>query len=154
MNRRTAVVFGAGLLVAVLLGGLLLMVRSATGRSAEQVVCRTSVTAGLTDGPHAPLDLSGDVELLVQPDQSFTGVLTLKTDGSKIGIKGQGAGRGIDIIFEPPGGKQLFAHGVLEHPIWECQGNAGGPLVGPDYGDQGDWTTYPPFIRVISGTTR
>lgn len=154
LRRYTVGITGLGLIIVVVTSVSLLIAQEVMAKRNIVVVCRTGITAGLTGGPHAPLDLSGNVELFVKEDLSFTGVLTLRNGGSKINIKGQGAGRGIDLVFEPTNGKQLFAHGVLENSIWECKGNAGGPLVGPDYGDQGDWTNYPPFIRVISPTVR
>jgi hypothetical protein len=155
MRQRIPLVTSLTLLAVFLGVSTFLLVQSVVAKKHDPtIICRTSITAGLTDGPHAPLDLSGDVEMYVRSDLSFTGRLTLKQGGSHVAMKGQGAGHGVDIIFEPQGGKQLFAHGILEHSLYECSGNAGGPLVGPDYGDEGDWTNYPPFIRVISGTQR
>jgi hypothetical protein len=111
--------------------------------------CSAGIEAGLTDGPHAPMDLSGNFVLIVNPDDlTFYGSLTLNS-GEEIGITGQSVGRGIDIVFQTAEGELLFAHGSLQAPLSECSGNAGGPLVGPDFGDQGDWTTRPPFIRII-----
>jgi hypothetical protein len=117
---------------------------------ADSFACTAGIEAGLTDGPHAPLDLSGNFSLIVNSnDLSFYGALTLNAAGEQIAMTGQGVGRGIDIVFETAAGDLLFAHGSLQAPLSECVGNAGGPLVGPGFGDQGDWTTRPPFIRVI-----
>ncbi len=108
LRRYTLGITGLGLLVVLVASMSLLLVQEARAKRNKAIICRTGITAGLTDGPHAPLDLSGNVELVVKEDLSFTGVLTLQDGGSTINIKGQGAGHGIDLVFEPAGGKQLF----------------------------------------------
>ena len=117
--------------------------------SSDVFACSAGIEAGLTDGPHAPLDLSGNFILMVNPeDLSFYGTLTLN-NGEAVAMTGQSVGRGIDIVFETSDGSLLFAHGPLQTSLHNCTGNAGGPLVGPGFGDSGDWTTRPPFIRII-----
>jgi hypothetical protein len=125
-----------------------------TAASPGRFVCGTGLSAGIYHGPDSPIDLSGYLTLYVQPDLTFTGTLALKKDGSTVGVRGQGVGRGIDMVFMPASGKELFAHGALEYSLAECKGNGGGTLTGPADRDLGDWTNYPPFIRVISGTIR
>jgi hypothetical protein len=126
--------------------------RSVAQTKKPTVICKTGLIVGINTGPSAGTDLSGDFELYVQPDLNFTGTLKLKKDGGIVNVNGQGSGRGIDMIFTAGKDQLLFAHGVLERDIYNCQGISGGTLTGPKHGDTGDWTTYPPYIRVISGT--
>lgn len=154
MERRTILllsVFGILLVGAI----LLFFVIKPFGKIVEaetSFVCETGIEAGLTQGPDSPLDLSGTLRLTVAPDSSFAGTLTLKKDNSVVKVTGMGTGRGIDMVFDPGNGKLLYAHGSQQYAITECKGFVGGPLVGPRYGDMGDWTNYPPYIRIISGT--
>jgi hypothetical protein len=152
-TRLILILSGVG--IFAILGVLLVTVVKPFNSNNTQpvtIICQTGIQAGLTQGPDSPLDLSGDLKLIVTSDATFSGVLTLKKDGSQVNVKGAGTGRGIDLVFDMGNGKLLFAHGSQENPIYDCQGYVGGPLTGPCYGDTGDWTNYPPFIRVISGT--
>jgi hypothetical protein len=147
-----ALVSGISVLVVIALLVLLVFRPLGTTTIQTSIICQTGIEAGLTQGPDAPLDLSGDLKLNVNSDNTFTGTLTLKKDGKVVNVKGMGAGTGIDMVFDAGNGTLLFAHGSQENPIWDCKGFVGGPLTGPHYGDMGDWTNYPPYIRVISGT--
>jgi hypothetical protein len=151
-GRFISVFLMTGLLLVTVFAWQLLLTNaqeSTPEMPSDVFACSAGIEAGLTDGPHAPLDLNGTFILMVNPDDlSFYGTLVLNS-GGEVAMTGQSVGRGIDIVFETGEGSLLFAHGSLQAPLSECSGNAGGPLVGPDFGDQGDWTTRPPFIRVI-----
>src|SRR5689334_210378 len=151
MEKRTILlltVFG----VLVIGAALVFFVIKPFGQVVEaqaNISCETGIEAGLTQGPDSPLDLSGQLRLTVAPDNTFVGTLTLKKDGSVVKVTGMGAGRGVDMVFDPGNGTLFYAHGSQQYAIYECKGFVGGPLVGPRYGDIGDWTNYPPYIRVI-----
>ena len=127
MRRRMAVPASIVALGVKVLSVRCLLVQNVLAKPEKAIVCRTSITAGLTAGPHAPLDLRGDIELYVQPNQSFTGRLTRKQDGGTVNITGQGVGHGIDSVFAPASGKQLFAHGVWFSIVAPAQPSGPGP---------------------------
>jgi hypothetical protein len=65
-------------------------------------------------------------------------VLTLR-DRSEITATGHVNGQAINLIFVVRPDTYIFGVGTLQHPVPECAGVWGGPFVGPELGDIGDW---------------
>lgn len=152
--RRMLVSIGLGLAMVAAVAGALAYPRATQAAATGPIaVCKTGLIVGIGVGPNAGTDLSGDFELQVSKDQSFVGTLKPK-NGGVISVTGQGAGHGIDMVFDLGGDKLAFAHGVMQSDVYNCKGLSGGTLTGPEHGDIGDWNNRPPFIRVISGTIK
>jgi hypothetical protein len=54
-------------------------------------------------------------------------------------VVGQANGHAINLMITVGDGKYVFGVGTLEQPIDQCAGEMGGPFVGPEAGDFGDW---------------
>jgi hypothetical protein len=69
-----------------------------------------------------------------------TGAAT-PTAGSttSVPVVGQSTGRAINLLFTVGDGQYLFGVGTMEHDLATCDGAMGGPFVGPQPGDAGDW---------------
>jgi hypothetical protein len=76
--------------------------------------------------------------LRVEPSGRAHAVLTLR-DRSEIRATGQVNGQAINLIFVVRPDTYIFGVGTLQHPVPECSGVWGGPFVGPELGDIGDW---------------
>src|ERR687886_2775957 len=99
----------------------------------------SEVQAKIHSGPDAGTDLSGDLVLAVNADGTFSGDLVRKSDGARFRVTGQGSGRGGDLVIELGGDQRLFSHISQDYDIRECRGGMRGNLIGPRYGNFGDW---------------
>lgn len=74
--------------------------------------------------------LAGDLQLDVNETGAASGMYT---DGELIvTVVGQVTGQAISLVFDLGDGMYMFGTGAMTHPIDECQGVAGGPVVGPE----------------------
>jgi hypothetical protein len=121
----------------MLLGGCQL--RATPLPSAELLMaCGGPFEATVRQGPSAGLSLRGDLALRVTQAGRASAVLTLG-DGSVIHATGQVNGQAINLIFVVGQDTYIFGVGTLQHPVPACAGVWGGPFVGPELGDIGDW---------------
>jgi hypothetical protein len=104
------------------------------------------VQARIHQGPDAPMDLSGDLVLDVNLDGSFAGDL-VTNQGMRVRVTGQGVAHGADIVLDLGDGRRIFTHMALEYDIRQCRGGGRGIMIGPRYGNFGDWGR-----RIISPT--
>lgn len=132
------------LLVAfIILGGCQL--RATPLPSADLMACGGPFEATVRQGPSAGLSLQGDLVLRAEPSGRASAVLTLR-DGAVIHATGQVNGQAINLIFTVAPDTYVFGVGTLQYPAPACAGVWGGPFVGPELGDIGDWfsTTITP----------
>jgi hypothetical protein len=101
-------------------------------------ICNGQFEGTVYRGPSEGFTLMGDLELQIESSGSVSGVLANR-EGSEVNVVGQANGRAINLVFNLANGQRVFAVGSLEKDIRDCQGVAGGPLVGPQPGDSGDW---------------
>lgn len=101
-------------------------------------ICTSAFEATVHQGPSAGLALTGTLNIVVKDDGALDGQLTL-ADGSHIATVGQANGRAINLMLTTPAGQAIFGVGTAAQPISQCGGLLGGPFVGPQPGDSGDW---------------
>jgi hypothetical protein len=124
------------LVVLMLLGGC--HFRATPIQSGTLIACGGRFEATVRQGPSAGLSLMGDLVLRVEPSGRANAVLTLR-DRSEIKATGQVNGQAINLIFVVRPDTYIFGVGTLQHSVPECAGVWGGPFVGPELGDIGDW---------------
>lgn len=116
------------------------------------IVCRSNFEATVHQGPSAGLTLTGILSIIVKDDGALDGQLTL-ADGSQVATVGQANGRAINLMLTTPDGQPIFGVGTAAQPISQCDGVLGGPFVGPQSGDSGDWVIEPSQDDSGSGAT-
>ena len=112
--------------------------RATPPESGELVACAGRFEATVRQGPSAGLSLVGQLVVRVAPSGRANAVLTLR-DGSEINATGQVNGQAINLIFLVRPDTYIFGVGTLQRDVRECEGVWGGPFVGPELGDIGDW---------------
>jgi hypothetical protein len=95
-------------------------------------------------GPDKGLSLVGELKLQATKSGQLTGMLVPKS-GQAIPITGQASGAAIHLIFYLGGGKHVFGVGAIGRDPASMHIFIGGPLVGPNGGDSGDWYSYTDF---------
>lgn len=103
--------------------------------------CSGPFEASVRSGPNAGLSVAGDLQLQFDGEGRLSGALVLN-DGQRIGASGQTVGQAISLLFDVSGQK-IFGVGTLEMNLQSCKGISGGPLTGPQPGDNGDWLFTP-----------
>lgn len=106
-------------------------------------LCLTRFDATVTSGPDAGTELFGTLALEVKPDGRIDRGALVGRDKSRPKVVGEAHGRAITPLITVGDGRTVYGVGTPEHPIEECNGvlvgQIGGPLVGPQPGDGGDW---------------
>lgn len=145
-SRRAAIAGGVAAAVAGSMGRSMVLAQDATPVAAGPEICLVPFEATVRQGPDAGTAYTGLLALTADASGAVRGTLVpsalaTPTAASKagIGVVGQTAGRAINLLFATGGGRDLYGVGVLERPLAECTGAMGGPFVGPDPGDAGDW---------------
>ena len=97
--------------------------------------------ATVRQGPSAGTEVSGDLTIEISADGTLSGDLKPASGGADITVTGQATGRAINLAFDLgkiSGVEQyLFGVGTVAGDI--CDSPTGGPFVGPQPGDSGDW---------------
>ena len=104
----------------------------------ELTACGGRFEATVRQGPSAGLALVGQLEVRVEPSGQARAVLTLR-DGATLPATGHVNGQAINLIFVVRQDTYLFGVGTSQRAFHECAGLWGGPFVGPEQGDIGDW---------------
>ncbi len=104
----------------------------------EPMACGGRFEATVRQGPSAGLALVGQLEVRVEPSGEARAVLTLR-DGATLPATGHVNGQAINLIFVVRPDTYLFGVGTSQRAFHECAGIWGGPFVGPEQGDIGDW---------------
>ena len=135
MMKMRLVLFGTMAAVIVLAVGM-----AAQTRAQGNTSCTVkNFEATIQQGPDKGWSMTGDLALTIAADGGLTGTLKQTNGSADIMAVGQVNGRAINLAFDLGTGKTVFGVGTLWKPISECDGAIGGPLVGPQPGDSGDW---------------
>jgi hypothetical protein len=96
--------------------------------------------ATIYQGPSTGLTMIGDLQFDVESDGSLSGRFILD-DGGEVPLAGQVNGRAINLILTVAEGKYIYGVGTALNDIIsdECGTAMGGPFVGPEAGDSGEW---------------
>ena len=92
----------------------------------------------MRQGPSAGLSLNGQLVVRVEPSGQARAVLTLR-DGTTLPATGYVNGQAINLIFVVRQDTYLFGVGTAQRDFRDCAWVWGGPFVGPELGDIGDW---------------
>ena len=105
-------------------------------------VCAIPFEATVRQGASAGQEYSGLLIVKVEDDGSLAGDL-IPHGAAPISVVGQATGRAVNLMFTVADGQYVFGVGTAEQPLVgaECGGTMGGPFVGPQAGDAGDWLT-------------
>jgi len=132
-----------GIMVAVVLAlGFGFLVRQATARAS--VACTISgfeatVRQGLSEGK----SFAGSLALQEDADGGLSGTFA-STDGKTTAqVVGQANGHAINLAIDLGNKQYLFGTGTMWNTFSECSGAMGGPFVGPQICDIGDWSVNP-----------
>jgi hypothetical protein len=112
--------------------------RVAPPTSMEPIACGGRFEAVVRQGPSAGLSLNGQLVVRVEPSGQARAVLTLR-DGTTLPATGYVNGQAINLIFVVRQDTYLFGVGTAQRDFRDCAGVWGGPFVGPELGDIGDW---------------
>jgi len=104
----------------------------------ETMACGGRFEATVRQGPSAGLSLVGQLVVRAEPSGRATAVLTLR-DGATLPATGYVNGQAMNLIFVVRPDTYLFGVGTSQRDFHECAGIWGGPFVGPEQGDIGDW---------------
>lgn len=115
----------------------------------EPLVCGFAFEATVRQGPSGGTTYRGGLKLAVDPTGGVTGWLGVPDpnvatpasveDVEWVAVAGQARGRAINLLFQVSEDHYVYGVGTLEQPITACEGRLGGPFVGPQPGDAGDW---------------
>ena len=112
--------------------------RAAPPTPIARIACGGHFEATVRQGPSAGLSLVGQLEVWVEESGQARAVLTLR-DGATLPATGHVNGQAINLIFVVRPDTYLFGVGTSQRAFDECAGIWGGPFVGPEQGDIGDW---------------
>ena len=100
--------------------------------------CGGRFEATVRQGPSAGLTFVGQLEVRAEPSGQARAVLRLR-DGTTLPATGHVTGQALNLIFVVRQDTYLFGVGTSQRDFHECAGIWGGPFVGPEQGDIGDW---------------
>jgi hypothetical protein len=105
--------------------------------------CLVDFEAAVRQGPSTGITLQGVLDFKVNELGTLHGML-LQADQSQILVAGQVEGRAIHLVFVVGEQKFVFGVGTTLNQIKndECGVALGGPFVGPEPGDSGDWLGF------------
>jgi hypothetical protein len=89
-------------------------------------------------GPDKGLSLQGDLKLQETKAGQLSGML-VRNHGSTVLVSGQRTGVAINLVFYLGHNKHIFGVGTFGQDPGATQWFVGGPLVGPNKADAGDW---------------
>jgi hypothetical protein len=112
--------------------------RATPPTSMEPIACGGRFEAMVRQGPSAGLALVGQLVVRAEPSGRATAVLTLR-DETTVPATGHVNGQAIYLVFVVRQDTYLFGVGTARRDFRECAGVWGGPFVGPELGDIGDW---------------
>ncbi|MFN8534848.1 MAG: hypothetical protein U0556_15030 [Dehalococcoidia bacterium] len=141
-------------MLRVLLAGIVLLALVPGHAAAQETTCRTAFEVTIHEGPSAPATLLGFLTISVGPDGAIVGTLAredgplmlegaLTIPGDRATVVGQATGRAVNLLVDLGEGRYVIGVGTAQQPLSGCAGLVdgvlGGPAVGPQSGDRGDW---------------
>lgn len=105
--------------------------------------CLVDFEAAVHQGPSTGLALKGVFDFQVNESGTLHGML-LQSDQTQILAAGQVEGRAVHLVFVVGERKFVFGVGTTLNQIQndDCRVVLGGPFVGPEHGDSGDWLAF------------
>ena len=118
---------------------------------------RLSLELAVRQGPNAGAAWRGELRVSTDETGGLSGVYMARKDEAgasmeaaaadadpmagtqELPVVGQANGRAINLMITVADGQHVFGVGTLENDISQCAGEMGGPFVGPEAGDTGDW---------------
>lgn len=107
------------------------------------LTCIGPFEATVHQGPNTGLSLIGDLELTIDGRGDAIGVLRLEEE-DEVSTVGQVDGKAINLVFVVGEERYIYGVGGSVQDIRDCDAVWGGPFVGPDSGDMGDWARKRP----------
>jgi hypothetical protein len=101
--------------------------------------CLRLFEVSVRQGPNEGQEYLGVLALRVADGGAIEEGYFATSDGDDFPIVGQATGRSIGLLITLAEGQTVYGVGVGEHEVGACAGQMGGPLVGPEPGDMGDW---------------
>jgi hypothetical protein len=103
-------------------------------------------------GPSAGLTGSGTLSLVIEPSGAVgRGVMTNDDGGFVAAVVGQITGRAVNLAFTLEDGRVLYGVGTSRGDLRMGVFELGGPLVGPEQADAGDWLALGQSAQDSSG---
>jgi hypothetical protein len=107
-------------------------------------ICAVNFEATVTQGPSADTEYIGLLVLQVGEGGRIDNGALLTADNQATSVVGQINGRAVSLLFTVGDGQTLYGVGVMERDVEEgcaalTEGKLGGPFVGPQAKDGGDW---------------
>ena len=132
---------------------LLFGIQSLPTFAQEALHCEFEFDATVHQGPSAGLALIGILQFDLDTTGGLTGTFALE-DGSEALVAGQVNGRAVNLIFDLGDQRYIYGVGTSLYNVRDedCGGELGGPLVGPEPGDSGDWRKGKPGKGVLNLT--
>jgi hypothetical protein len=109
--------------------------------------------ATVHSGPDTGLSLRGTLRLGWSRDNQLLGLLA-RTSGPAVPVSGQLNGVAINLVFYLAHNRHLFGVGTIGHDPGTKHWFVGGPLVGPERGDSGDWDVASVAISFLVASPR
>ncbi len=106
--------------------------------------CVMPFEVAVREGPNAESEYRGLLYVTLDDEGAAAGRLEI-TGGAIAEVTGQITNQAVALRFELPDGAVLYGTGVANGDPSTCViYDMGGPVVGPDAGDLGDWKTFSP----------
>lgn len=102
-------------------------------------VCLLPFEITVRQGPNEGQEYVGALALKVAADGAIDEGFFATVDGDGFAVVGQATGRAVSLLITFADGQYLYGVGAAEQAVAACAGEMGGPLVGPERGDLGDW---------------
>jgi hypothetical protein len=157
-NRRSlvkqggALALGAGLLG---LSGSKAMAQEATPEIPADAPVVLPFDVAIRQGPNAGTELLGYLALITDETGSTAGAF-ITEDEQTLAVVGQITGRAVNLMFTPAEGQPIFGVGTSAVDLVTSHGAVytavGGPLVGPEAGDNGDWAVVTDYDLILDGS--
>lgn len=118
---------------------------------ADTQLCVIPFEATVRSGPNEGLTLEGFLGLGIRPDGSVENGALAQPEGETLSVVGQVNGRAVNLMITVADGRYAFGVGTseldfreacragVESGMYSAVGQMGGPFVGPQTGDSGDW---------------
>ncbi len=155
LKHGSAVALGAGLLAT---GGSTLAAQEATPEMPEvpaDAPCVLPFDVAIRQGPSAGTDLLGYLALITDETGASSGAFVTE-DEQTLPVVGQINGHAVNLMFTPAAGPPIFGVGTSAVDLSTCHGAlyspGGGPLVGPNAGDSGDWAVVTDYDLILDGS--
>jgi hypothetical protein len=160
---------GAAAGLAAVLGTRAVAAQDATPAAG---MCAIPLELAVRQGPNAGVAWRGELRLSADESGGLSGVYAARKDEAgtavesgttdadpmagtqELPVVGQANGRAINLMITVADGQYVFGVGTLENDISQCGGEMGGPFVGPEPGDTGDWAPCGVARCVAAGGTQ